>query len=171
MRRTSLNFCLSSRRPSPLDLRRQHSNLHQTGMHSSLLSEHILTQRAARDEEAWRRKKTAEYQEVNLPVGAATNAPPVSTKESSQQGSGSFWDMRSEYYAIMLTALTGAVSGFVFADFLLQSEPVRLPYDPVHGFLHDVEVHEKRAQMVQQYVSEKMWKDVGWKKPKSSSWW
>ena len=171
--RRSLRLMCATSPPSggptnPMSVRREHGNLYKPNMHSTTLSEHILTQRATRDEEAWRRKKSTEYKENNMPIGMSGGHKQVENvvkKKTDEE----FWDMKSEYYAITATALCGFLTGFLLVGKVLQPDAMRLPYDPVLGFLHDVEVHEARATKVMSAVSESMWGRLGNKKDAAST--
>lgn len=125
---------------NPFSLRRSPYNLNQPGLRSTLLSDHPMTQKASREELAFRQRSLAErgdYEDASKVADAI---------ESTPQG-----EQQSEYKYVLLFALLGYLSAHMVV-FQIMGEDTRLPYDPVKGFVDDIADAKKVTAKVDHYL-------------------
>lgn len=128
-------------KPSIFDLRSSPNVLHVKGMKSSLLSDHPLTQKAARDELLYRQKKLAEagLSEQGLAEGKRLDG----AKEGTTSATASNEGVR-DYTLGIVVMLAGYLCAHNLVFSYYYKDNVRLPYDPSAGFVN--ELREKRKE-------------------------
>ena len=122
---------------NPFALRRSPYNLNQPGIKSQLLSDHPLSQKASRDEMAFRQRMLAqrgEYDEAAKVAGVM-----ASTAEGSRH---------EEYRYVVMFAVLGYLSAHVVVYQVMHRDDVRLPYDPVKGFVDELVARKTDADHV-----------------------
>jgi hypothetical protein len=119
------------------------------GLHSHLLTEHPLTLKAQREEGAFRQRVLAERGEYDAEARKAAEELKA-TIEATPEG-----QRMNETKWILAVGLGGYIFGHYLAYNLFYTAEVRLPYDPVRGFVEDLSLKrrqwdEQDSQMRQQ---------------------
>lgn len=129
-------------KPEILTMRKSPFGMQGRKLHSNLLSDHVLTQRTRREEALYRQrtleergKEDAEAREEAAKLKVETDATP--------EGQRSI-----EIRWIYVIGFFGYLTGHAVAHRIFEGEETRLPYDPVNGFLKDLEDKQKRDKIV-----------------------
>lgn len=131
-------------KPEILQMRKSPYGMQGRKLHSNLLSDHVLTQRTRR-EEAMHRQRTLEERGRETQDAAVRQEAEQLKLETDATPEG----QRSiEIRYIYIIGFCGYVSGHVVAHRIFEGEETRLPFDPVKGFLSDLEEKQKRDQVV-----------------------
>lgn len=101
-------------------------------LHSHLLSEHAMTLKAAREEAAYR-QRTLEERGV-FDAAAREEAQQIKEEQAKTSEGKKHHEVRWVYF----TATMGYLVGHIAAHQLFEVDDMRLPYDPVNGFINDL---------------------------------
>ena len=134
------------RRRRIFELRASPSNLHKEGMHSSLLSDHPLTQKAARDEMLYKQAKLAEQGLIDKAEEAGNKSGAIGTTEGLASNDGT-----REYTFGLVAVVLGYCSAHILVFNYFHPDEVRLPYDPVAGFVEDVREKRKETERIDDF--------------------
>jgi hypothetical protein len=101
-------------------------------LHSHLLTEHAMTLKAAREEAAYR--QSALEEKGLFDAAAREEAQRIREEQAATPEFKKHFEMRWAY----ITAALGYLAGHLAAHQFFAVEDMRLPYDPVNGFVKDL---------------------------------
>ena len=124
--------------PKVFSVRRSPFALHQSDMHSDLLSDHVMTQKAARDEAVHRQRVLEQRGQTDAVARAEAEKlhADIAATPTQQQ--------YNEIRLIYVVLFCGYIGGHLVGHrYFAGGDGMRLPYDPVNGFIPDLELKKK----------------------------
>jgi hypothetical protein len=133
----------ASRPASPYAVRTTSATLYQNGIHSNLLSEHPLTQKAKRDDLLARQKLLQDEGRRGSQKAAeeAAQLREVLNKTENKADKA--------YYEFFGFAIVGYGCGHVMAHYLFDGAETRLPYNPAEGFIDSLQEQSTRLESLE----------------------
>ena len=115
-------------------------------LHSHLLTDHSLTVKAAREEAAYRQRALEERGVFD--AQAREEAQKIKEEQANTPEGKHHAEIRWVYFV----ALVGYLFGHIAAHNLFAVEDMRLPYDPVNGFVNDLARQKEMLAKVDDHV-------------------
>lgn len=115
-------------------------------LHSHLLSDHAMTVKASREEAAYRLRALEERGVFDA------QAREEAQKIKEEQARTPECERHAEIRWVYLVALVGYLLGHISAHNLFEVDDMRLPYDPVNGFVNDLALQKQMLSKIDDHV-------------------